>query len=143
MSEGNPMKVNLGAATIRLLFAIVPCALFAHHAFTSEYDIKKPITVKGVVARVEWTNPHTFFYVDGKDEIGKHTTWSFEGAAPSVLIRRGFARGTVKVGDLIVMEGYRAKDGTDVASSAFVTLSDGKKFRSGVVGGPTDEEKPH
>jgi len=126
-----------------LLLAAAPLALFAHHAFTSEYDIKKPITVKGVVTKVEWTNPHTWFYVEGKDETGKQTTWGFEGAAPSVLIRRGVARSALKVGDMIVMEGYRAKDGTDVASSAYVTLPNGKRFRTGVVGGPTDDETPH
>jgi hypothetical protein len=137
------ISANRPLLVVSMLFACLPLTLFAHHSFSSEFDIKKPITVTGVVTKVEWTNPHTWFYIDGKDETGKKTNWSFEGAAPSVLIRRGVAKGTVKVGDMIVMEGYRAKDGTDVASSAYVTLPDGKKFRTGVVGGPTDDEIPH
>jgi DNA/RNA endonuclease YhcR with UshA esterase domain len=125
-----------------MIAAIVAVPVFAHHAFSSEYDMKKPITVKGMVTKVEWTNPHTWFYVEGKDETGKQQNWGFEGAAPSVLIRRGVPKGTIKVGDMVTIEGFRAKDGSDVASSAYITLPDGKKFRSGVVGGPTDDEVP-
>ncbi len=116
---------------------LVP-ALLAHHSFASEFDITKPITVTGVVTKVEWTNPHSWFYLEGKDETGKQAAWSFEGAAPSLLIRRGLAKTTIKAGDRITIEGYRAKDGTDVASSSFVILADGKRIRTGVVGGPSD-----
>jgi hypothetical protein len=125
--------------TMFLALLLIPAAaLLAHHSFASEFDITKPITVTGVVTKVEWTNPHSWFYVDGKDEKGKQANWGFEGAAPSLLIRRGLAKTTVKPGDMVTFEGYRAKDGTDVASSSSVILPDGKKVRTGVVGGPSD-----
>ena len=123
---------------VALTAAVLAPALFAHHSFNSEFDINKPITVTGVVTKVEWTNPHSWFYIDGKDEKGKQTSWSFEGAAPSLLIRRGLSKTSVKPGDMITMEGFRAKDGTDTASSTYVTAPDGKKYRTGVVGGPSD-----
>lgn len=132
---------------MRFLLAVVPLSLsltaisplFAHHSFASEFDDTKPITVKGTVTKFEWTNPHTWIYVDGKDETGKATNWSFECAAPSLLIRRGINKYTLKVGDMITIEGFRAKDGTSIASSTNVTFPDGKKIRTGVVGGPSDE----
>jgi DNA/RNA endonuclease YhcR with UshA esterase domain len=137
---GNTDRRTAVCGFILALIAAVP--MRAHHSFSSEYDMKKPITVKGTVTKVEWTNPHTWFYVEGKDENGEQATWGFEGAAPSVLTRRGVPRYTIKVGDVITMEGFRAKDGTNVASSAYATRPDGKKFRTGVVGGPTDDEIP-
>jgi hypothetical protein len=131
------MKITF-ALVAAILSAGAPHAL-AHHSFASEFDSTKPIKVEGVVTKIEWTNPHTWFYVEGKDENGKMTVWHFEGAAPSVLIRRGVPKTALKVGDAIVMEGLRAKDGTDIASSTYVTLPSGKKIRTGVVGGPSDE----
>lgn len=121
-----------------LAFSLTSTALLAHHSFASEFDTAKPITVTGVVSKVEWTNPHTWFYVDGKDETGREATWSFEGAAPSLLVRRGLGKLTLRVGDMVTIEGYRAKDASDVASSTFAQLPDGKKVRLGVVGGPSD-----
>ena len=118
--------------------ALLAPALFAHHSFNSEFDINKPITVSGMVTKIEWTNPHSWFYIEGKDEKGKQANWGFEGAAPSLLIRRGLTKSTLKVGDMITMDGFRAKDGSDVASSTFVSAPDGKKYRTGVVGGPSD-----
>ncbi len=115
-------------------------ALLAHHSFASEFDLKDPITVIGVVTKFEWTNPHTWIYVQGPDQNGKDINWSFEGTAPSLLLRRGFNKTSIKVGDKITIEGFRAKDGTDVASSTYVTLPDGRKIRTGVVGGPSDEQ---
>ncbi len=130
------MKITWAVGTVLALAAL---PVLAHHSFASEFDTNKPITVTGVIAKIEWTNPHTWFYVDGKDEAGKQTTWSFEGAAPSLLVRRGIVKNTLKVGDSIVIEGFRAKDASTVSSSTFVTYPDGKKLRIGVVGGPSDE----
>src|ERR1700761_3878764 len=89
--------------------ALAALPALGHHSFASEFDTTKPITVTGTITKVEWTNPHTWFYVEGKDETGKQTTWSFEGAAPSLLIRRGIIKTTLKVGDSVVIEGFRAK----------------------------------
>ena len=132
------MRTTLTAFSTILALALTSTALLAHHSFASEFDTAKPITVTGVVSKVEWTNPHTWFFVDGKDETGRDATWSFEGAAPSLLVRRGLGKTTVKVGDMVTIEGYRAKDASEVASSTFVQLPDGKKVRLGVVGGPSD-----
>jgi hypothetical protein len=120
--------------------AVGATALLAHHSFASEFDTKNPITVTGLVTKFEWTNPHTWIYVQGPDQNGRDTNWSFEGTAPSLLLRRGFGKTTIKVGDKITIEGFRAKDGTDIASSTYVTLADGRKIRTGVVGGPSDEQ---
>lgn len=121
-----------------LYLAALPLA-FAHHSFASEFDSSKPITVNGVITKLEWTNPHTWIYVDGKDENGKAVSWSFECAAPSLLVRRGIVKTTLKAGDTITIEGFRAKDATNVASSTYVTFPDGKKLRTGVVGGPNEQ----
>ena len=132
------MKIILAVMGVGLyLAAIAP--VFAHHSFASEFDDKKPITVTGVITKWEWTNPHTWIYVDGKDETGKTASWSFEGAAPSLLVRRGVTKYALKIGDTVTVEGFRAKDGTNIASSTYVTLPEGKKIRTGVVGGPSDE----
>src|SRR5258708_25642269 len=104
------MRTTLTAFSTILALALTSTALLAHHSFASEFDTAKPITVTGVVSKVEWTNPHTWFFVDGKHETGREATWSFEGAAPSLLVRRGLGKTTVKVGDMVTIEGYRAKD---------------------------------
>ena len=132
------MRITLTAVVTLLALALTSTALLAHHSFASEFDTAKTITVTGVVSKVEWTNPHTWFFVDGKDETGREATWSFEGAAPSLLVRRGLGKLTLRVGDMVTIEGYRAKDASDVASSTVAQLPDGKKVRLGVVGGPSD-----
>src|ERR1700730_7787855 len=100
--EASQMKKNLVAfgAVLGLLFSAVP--MFAHHAFAAEYDKDKPVKVKGVVTKVEWTNPHIWFFVDVKDEKGKVTNWGFSGGAPGMLMRRGFTKDVLKQGDVIV-----------------------------------------
>jgi hypothetical protein len=137
-ARGIAMKFTLAVLAVSLYLATV-APVFGHHSFASEFDDNKPITVTGVVTKFEWTNPHTWIYVDGKDETGKATSWSFECAAPSLLIRRGLTKKTLKAGDMIVVEGFRAKDGTAIASSTNVTFPDGRKVRTGVVGGPGEQ----
>ena len=132
------MRNTLTALGAILAVAVMAPALLAHHSFSSEFDTAKTITVTGVVSKVEWTNPHTWFFIDGKDETGRQATWSFEGAAPSLLTRRGLGKLTLKVGDMVTIEGYRAKDASDVASSTIATMPDGRKVRLGVVGGPSE-----
>jgi len=139
-------KATLSSAAAKIILAVMGAGLylaalspvFAHHSFASEFDDKKPIAVTGVITKWEWTNPHTWIYVDGKDETGKAASWSFEGAAPSLLVRRGVTKYALKVGDMVTVEGFRAKDGTNIASSTYVTYPDGKKLRTGVVGGPNE-----
>src|SRR5580658_1753906 len=106
---------------------LAPVAALAHHSFAAEYDAKKPITLKGTVSKVEWTNPHARFYVDVKDESGNVTTWNLELASPNVLIRQGWTRHSLNVGDQITVEGAQAKDGSQMANARTVILADGKK----------------
>jgi hypothetical protein len=110
------------------LFAV---AAFSHHSFSAEYDATKPVTVTGVVKKVEWQNPHIWFYVEVKDETGKVTTWGFSGGPPGMLARRGITKDVLKVGDVIKVEGFRAKDGSNNGSGGNVTFADGRKVFAG------------
>jgi hypothetical protein len=126
-------------ATFASLFAflgiLAPATALAHHSFAAEYDANKPITLKGTVSKVEWTNPHARFYVDVKDESGKITTWNLELASPNVLIRNGWSRHSLNVGDQITVQGAQAKDGSQLANARNITLADGKRV---FAGSPTD-----
>ena len=128
------MTRNLGAvlaAGFGLFVAATP--LVAHHSFAAEFDEKKPIKVTGVVKTVEWQNPHIWFYVNVKDESGKVTTWGFSGGPPGMLQRRGITRSILKPGDVIKVEGFRAKDGSNNASGGNVTFADGRKVFAGAA----------
>jgi hypothetical protein len=107
----------------------------AHHSFEAEYDAKKPVEVKGIVTKMEWMNPHARFYIDVKDESGKVTNWNFELGSPNVLKRQGWSRDSLKVGDMVTVEGYLAKDGSNLANARRVTLADGRKVFNGSAGG--------
>lgn len=103
--------------------------VMAHHSFAAEYDAKKPVTIKGVVTKVEWMNPHVYFYIDVEDENGKITNWALEMGPPNGLQRAGWTRNTMKVGDEVVVEGSLAKDGSKTANARSVTMADtGKKL---------------
>ena len=127
---------GLALASVVLLLQAVP--VMAHHSFAAEYDEKKPVTLKGVVTRVEWTNPHARFYVDVKDDHGNVVNWNLELASPNVLIRNGWTRKSLQAGDQVVVSGSQAKDGTNMANARIVTLSDGRKVFAGssADGGP-------
>ena len=114
------------AASIGLLAVAVP--LRAHQSEAAEYDANKPVRVTGVVKKVEWTNPHIWFYVEGKDEVsGLAAVWGFSGGAPNGLRRRGVTKDSLKVGDTVKVQGIRAKDGSPNAASRGVTFSDGRQ----------------
>jgi hypothetical protein len=120
--------MKLGVLVLGLAFSALGVPLSAHHSWTAEYDAKKPVTVKGVVSKVEWTNPHTHFYVDVTDAGGKVTTWNFEMASTPALERGGWSRKTLPVGTPVIVEGFA---GRSVAERAIVTsfkAADGKEF---------------
>jgi len=117
---------------------IAGVSLPAHHSEAAEYDANKPVRVTGVVKKVEWTNPHIWFYVDGKDEVsGLAAVWGFSGAAPNGLRRRGITKDSLKVGDTVKVQGIRAKDGSANAASKGVTFSDGRQVFTASGEAPT------
>jgi hypothetical protein len=113
-------------AIAAVLAVTVAPRLAAHHSFAAQYDATKAIRLVGTLAKVEWTNPHTYFYLDVKEPDGTVVQWGFEAASPGSLSRGGFKRGDVKVGDIITIDGYRARDGSRLADARRVTLADGR-----------------
>jgi len=135
------MRVKLGVflAGLGLLLSAVPAV--AHHAFAAEYDTNLPVTLKGVVTKFEWTNPHARFYIDVKDEKGNVTNLDLELASPNVLRRNGWSRTSLQVGDQVTIEGSQAKDGSKMANARTVTLANGKKVFANAFGGDAPPDR--
>jgi len=133
-------KIVLIAAGLALA-AVAP--VLAHHSFAAEFDAHHAIRITGALSRLEWTNPHSYFYLDVKDDEGKVTTWACEGGGPLVLSRRGFRKSDLKLGDVLIIDGYQAKDGSHLMDARRVTLPDGRSLYGGAPGdgGPGDTGK--
>ena len=128
---------------------LVPCAqALAHHSFAAEFDRNNVVDLKGVVTRVDWINPHAFIFLDVKDAKGQVVNWEVELSSPNGLMRRGWNRNSLKVGETISLNGFRAKNGANVVSAGRVTLTDGRQVFGGssADGAPTapnaKEERP-
>lgn len=118
------MRIQFGvaAAGVVLLLAAVP--VVAHHSFAAEFDATRPVKVQGVVTKVEWQNPHTFFYLDVTDDTTKKVTnWAFEMGSPNGLMRNGWTRNSMKVGDVVSVEGSLARDGSAFGNARVVILA--------------------
>ena len=133
------MSRTLLTAVGVLLFATV--RISAHHAFAAEYDENKVVTVSGRLTDFKWTNPHAWLYIDGKDESGTAASWGFEMGSPNGLVHRGWKRTDLKKGDLVTVDGYRAKNGSNVANARTVTLPDGRKLFGGFQSTPRGPAK--
>lgn len=104
---------------------------FAHHSFAAEFDANSPIELTGTVTKVEWANPHTFFYIDVTNAKGEVENWALEMGSPNGLMRRGWTRDSMKIGDSVTVTGSRAKDGSFKGNARSVTLSTGRRLFAG------------
>lgn len=121
-----PFRIRLSFAFLTLFAITGSLPLFAHHSFAAEFDDKKPVKMAGTIVRVEWQNPHIWFYLAVRNDDGSTTTWGFAGGAPGQLMRRGITKDQLKIGDTVVVEGYRAKDGSNNASGGRLKFPDGR-----------------
>lgn len=131
------MQARLVLAAIAAAGLLVPALpVLAHHSFSAEFDSKQPVKLTGTVTKVEWANPHIWFYIDVKDETGKITNWGLEMGSPNVLLRLGWSRNSLKLGQEVTVEGSRAKDGSSIANARSVMLN-GKRILAGSSQGAT------
>jgi len=128
----------LGLLAAAAIAAGVPA--WAHHSFAAEFDGSRSLRLTGTITRIEWSNPHSYFYIDVKDDKGNVANWGCEGAGPGALTRRGWKKGDVKLGDTLIVDGYPAKDGSHLIDARRVTLPDGRSVSGGSAGdgGPGD-----
>jgi hypothetical protein len=129
------------AVGVALLLSAVP--LVAHHSFAAEFDVNRPITLKGTISRMEWVNPHGWLYIDVTGADGKVVNWGLEFGAPTSLYRRGWRKDSLPIGMMVTVTGYQAKDGSMKANARHVVLPDGKRLFAGSSGtGAPDDPKP-
>ena len=129
-----PTKLTVVLMMVGACLAATAAPLRAHHAFAAEFDAKKPVHFTGTVTKMEWTNPHVWLHVDVKNPDGTVENWAFEAGTPNVLFRRGFTRKSLLPGTVVVIDGYRAKDGSRRANGRDLTFEDGKKLFMGSSG---------
>jgi hypothetical protein len=122
-------------AFVLTVSAMSSSAVVAHHSFVAQFDRNKPKTLVGPVTKLDWINPHARIFVDVKDENGHVANWEVELAAPAILIRRGWTRSAIKIGETVTVNGSLAKDGSNMINATFVTLSNGTKVFSTAPGG--------
>jgi len=133
-------KLTIVLASAGLFLAAAP--LRAHHSFAAEFDVHRPIKMRGTVTRLDWINPHSWIYIDVKGPDGKIMSWMIEGGSPNALLRLGFTKDALPVGSEILVEGFQAKDGSNRGVGQSVSFADGRKlFLGGSAPGANGPEK--
>jgi hypothetical protein len=122
------VRTDLAVLSLALGLVLSGLPLAAHHSFAAEYDAKQPITLKGKITKLEWTNPHAHFYLDVAGPDGKVANWNLELASPNMMVRNGWKRSFLQEGAEVTVNASRAKDGTNTASVQTITLADGRKL---------------
>jgi uncharacterized protein DUF6152 len=135
-----PRLLIVASVALGALIGMPSVPAHAHHSFAAEFDAGKPITLKGAVMQIDWTNPHVWFYVTVKDDAGKTVRWACEMGAPHQLQQRGWLRGTMKVGDVVTVVGSLARDGSNRANARVVTTADGKTLGAASSGDPATRQ---
>jgi hypothetical protein len=125
------MKLRTLFALAGLILVLGSVSAYAHHAFAAEFDRTKPVTLTGAITKLEWTNPHARFYIDVKGEDGKVVNWDFELGSPNNLMRLGWNRNSLKPGDTVTVEGFRAKNAANVGNANVVRLANGTRVFAG------------
>ena len=118
--------MKLGLASVLALLVSAPA--HPHHAFAAEFDINRPIKLRGTVTKMDWINPHSWIHIDVKSPDGKVTSWMIEGGSPNVLLRLGFTKDALPPGSEIVLEGFQAKDGSNRGVGKTLSFADGRKL---------------
>ena len=136
-------KKRLGLLASALLL-ITAATVSAHHSFAAEFDANQPVQLRGTVVRVEWINPHTWIHLDVKKDDGSVERWMIEGGTPNTLLRRGLTKNSLPQGTEIMVDGYKAKNGTNRANGRDLTLTDGRRLFMGSsgIGAPSDGKDP-
>jgi uncharacterized protein DUF6152 len=122
------MRTKLGVAGVGLALLLPAVPLWAHHAFSAEFDASKPVKLRGKVSKIELINPHSWIHIDVVGTDGKAVTWMIEGGSPNALIRQGITKNSLPIGTELLVDGYQAKDGANRAVGKDVTLADGKRL---------------
>ena len=121
------MQRGIAAALVAIGVVSSGLSIAAHHSFAAQYDRNKPITLKGAITKLEWANPHIYFYVDVVDQ-GATANWAIEGGAPSTLYRAGWRKDSARVGDVVTVDGFLARDGSKLVNMQTAVLADGRKL---------------
>ena len=122
------MKRGIAALFTAIALLASGLSVAAHHSFAAQYDREKPIMLKGAITKIEWANPHIYFYVDVAETGGRTANWAIEGGAPSTLYRAGWRKDSAKVGDLVTVNGFLARDGTKLVNMQSALLADGRNL---------------
>jgi len=134
------MRMKSLMIAVAVLLSLSAGRAMAHHSFAAEFDINKPVTLEGVLTKMEWINPHGWIYIDVKGPDGQTQHWSIEAGGPTQLIRRGLRKEDFPVGTELTIKGYRARDGSFTANGQSVTMKDGKNFFMGSAQTPGASE---